>query len=173
MQQEADVFEQVEGPGGSGALVHLLLVLGLVRVDSFEDAQAPENRNQESFFYETWLLTECISPAMHPEATSLVCYCYEWNIHNIYKCNATQFISIELQSQELSPNWLNIYYVTITFIEEGTFLSDFNNVTFMFLIDHQLRWRRFKIQINDWALWCYLKSGRLSCNFLRALFLVM
>lgn len=38
MQQEADVFEKVERPRCCGALVHLLLVLGLMRVNAFEDA---------------------------------------------------------------------------------------------------------------------------------------
>lgn len=44
MQQEADVFEQVESPCCCRPLVHLLLVLGLMRVDTFEDAQSPKKR---------------------------------------------------------------------------------------------------------------------------------
>lgn len=50
MQQKADVFEQVEGPRGCGALVHLLLVLGLMRVDAFKDAQSPENQRDQELF---------------------------------------------------------------------------------------------------------------------------
>lgn len=46
MQQKADVFEQVEGPRGGRALVNLLLVFGLMRVDSFKDAQSSENQNE-------------------------------------------------------------------------------------------------------------------------------
>lgn len=43
MQQKANVFDQVEGPWGRGALVHFLLVFGLVWVDAFENTQTPEN----------------------------------------------------------------------------------------------------------------------------------
>lgn len=46
MQEKADVFEQVEGPRGCGAFIHLLLVFGLMRVDAFEDAQAPEKQRK-------------------------------------------------------------------------------------------------------------------------------
>lgn len=35
MQQEAYVFEQVEGPWSRRTLVHLLLVFGLMRIDAF------------------------------------------------------------------------------------------------------------------------------------------
>ena len=52
MQQKADVFEQVEGPRGRRALVHLLLVFGLMRVDAFKDAQSPENqRGIRNYFF--------------------------------------------------------------------------------------------------------------------------
>lgn len=37
MQQKADVFEKIERPWCSGALVHLLLMLGFMRVDAFQD----------------------------------------------------------------------------------------------------------------------------------------
>lgn len=40
MQEEPDVFEQVECAGGRGTLVHLLLVLRLMRVDAFQNTQA-------------------------------------------------------------------------------------------------------------------------------------
>lgn len=50
MQQKADVFEQVEGPRSSRALVHLLLVLGLMRVDAFQDTQSPENQKEIRIF---------------------------------------------------------------------------------------------------------------------------
>lgn len=49
MQQKADVFEKVEGPCGSRALVHLLLVLGFMRVDAFKDTQSPENQKDMTF----------------------------------------------------------------------------------------------------------------------------
>lgn len=42
MQQKADVFEKIERPWCSGALVHLLLMLGFMRVDAFQDTQSPE-----------------------------------------------------------------------------------------------------------------------------------
>lgn len=35
MQQEAYIFEQVEGPWSCRTLVHLLLVFGLMRIDAF------------------------------------------------------------------------------------------------------------------------------------------
>lgn len=41
MEEEPDVLEEIEGPGGRGAFVHLLLVLGLVGVDPLQDAEAP------------------------------------------------------------------------------------------------------------------------------------
>ena len=44
VQQEADVLHQVEGPGGCGAPVDLLLVFGLMGVDALQDAQAPGSR---------------------------------------------------------------------------------------------------------------------------------
>lgn len=47
MQEKADVLEQVEGPWGCGTFVHLLLVLGLMRVDAFEDTQASEKKQSE------------------------------------------------------------------------------------------------------------------------------
>ncbi len=50
MQQKADVFEEVESPCSCGALVHLLLVLGLMRVDTFKDAQSPENQRSQKLF---------------------------------------------------------------------------------------------------------------------------
>lgn len=40
VQEEADVFEQVEGPLGRGALVDLLLVFGFMWVNSLQDAQS-------------------------------------------------------------------------------------------------------------------------------------
>lgn len=46
MQQKADVFEQVEGPCSCRALVDLLLVFGLMRVDAFKDAQPPEKQRE-------------------------------------------------------------------------------------------------------------------------------
>ena len=39
--QKLDVLGVVEGPAGGAAMVHLLQVLGLVRVDALEDAQPP------------------------------------------------------------------------------------------------------------------------------------
>lgn len=36
MQQEAYVFEQVEGPWSRRTLVHLLLVFGLMRIYAFD-----------------------------------------------------------------------------------------------------------------------------------------
>lgn len=55
MQQKADVFEQVEGPRSCGALVHLLLVFGLMRVDAFKDAQSPENQREiRNYLSVTW-----------------------------------------------------------------------------------------------------------------------
>lgn len=61
MQQKADVFEQVEGPRGRRALVHLLLVLGLMRVDAFKDAQSPENqRGMRNYLAVTWPLFGCV-----------------------------------------------------------------------------------------------------------------
>lgn len=47
MEQKADVFEQVEGPWGCRALVHLLLVLWLMRIYAFENAKSPENQRRE------------------------------------------------------------------------------------------------------------------------------
>lgn len=37
MQKKADVFEEIERPWCSRALVHLLLMLGFMRVDAFQD----------------------------------------------------------------------------------------------------------------------------------------
>lgn len=56
MQQKADVFEQVEGPRGGRALVNLLLVFGLMRVDSFKDAQSPENHRAIRVIYMSSLI---------------------------------------------------------------------------------------------------------------------
>lgn len=56
MQQKADVFEQVEGPRGGRALVNLLLVFGLMRVDSFKDAQSSENQNEIRVIYMSSLI---------------------------------------------------------------------------------------------------------------------
>ena len=39
MQEETDVFQQVERPRSSGALVHLLLVFGLMWINAFQDTQ--------------------------------------------------------------------------------------------------------------------------------------
>ena len=65
MQQKADVFEQVEGPRGGGALVHFLLVLGLMRVDAFKDAESPEkHKNHLSV---TQQLSGCVLPAGCPD----------------------------------------------------------------------------------------------------------
>lgn len=41
MQEEFDVFEEIEGPCRGGAFVHLLLVLGLMGVNPLQDAEAP------------------------------------------------------------------------------------------------------------------------------------
>lgn len=40
VEQEPDVLEEVKGAGRRGALVHLLLVLGLVGINTLQDAQA-------------------------------------------------------------------------------------------------------------------------------------
>lgn len=44
MQEEADVFDQIEGPWSCGTFVDLLLVLGLMRVDTLENTEAPEKQ---------------------------------------------------------------------------------------------------------------------------------
>lgn len=50
VQQEADVLKQVESPCSGRALVHLLLVLGLMRVDAFKDAKSPGNQRSEMIY---------------------------------------------------------------------------------------------------------------------------
>lgn len=63
MQKKADVFEQVEGPRGCRSLVHLLLVLGLMRVDAFKDAQSPGNhRDQEECVCECLVFSNDVMP---------------------------------------------------------------------------------------------------------------
>lgn len=42
MQKKANVFEEIERPWCSGALVHFLLMLGFMRVDAFQNTQSPE-----------------------------------------------------------------------------------------------------------------------------------
>lgn len=68
MQQKTDVFEQVEGPRSGRALVHLLLVLGLMRVDAFKDTQSPENQGEIRIFLSvSWLPFGCVLPARNPD----------------------------------------------------------------------------------------------------------
>ena len=40
VQEEPDVFKQIECAGSCGTFVHLLLVLGFMRVDALQNAQA-------------------------------------------------------------------------------------------------------------------------------------
>lgn len=46
MKEELDVFEEVKGPGSSGAFVHLFLVFGLMGVDPLQDTQTPATQTQ-------------------------------------------------------------------------------------------------------------------------------
>lgn len=55
MQQKADVFDQIEGPWSCRAFVHLLLVFGLMGVDTFKDAQPSGNQKQELQYCELLL----------------------------------------------------------------------------------------------------------------------
>lgn len=54
MQQEADVLHQVEGPWGGGALVHFLLVFGLMGIDALQDTQAPADDNNHEARRSQW-----------------------------------------------------------------------------------------------------------------------
>lgn len=57
MEQKADVLEQVEGPWGCRAFVHLLLVLWLMRIYAFENAKSPEKSEKRNHLSATRFLS--------------------------------------------------------------------------------------------------------------------
>lgn len=47
MEEEFNVFDKVKCPGCCGTLVNFLLMLGFVRINTFQDAQPPEVRQAQ------------------------------------------------------------------------------------------------------------------------------
>lgn len=60
MQEEADVFEQVEGSRRCGTLVHLLLVFGLMGVDALQNTQPPEGQQDQGEVRTSQWVSSCL-----------------------------------------------------------------------------------------------------------------